>query len=59
MDVDMTSQLVDMLIPVPPKVVMIIIAMGRHLPARAMDMSLPEPPMWICSPLPWVWICFS
>ena len=42
---DMTFQLVDMLLPVPSMVDMLIIAMGRLLPAMDMDMLLPELPM--------------
>ena len=42
---DMTFQLVDMLLPVPSTVDMLIIAMGRLLPAMDMDMLFPELPM--------------
>ena len=41
MDVDMTFQLVDMLLPVLPMEDILIIAMGRLLPATDMDTPLP------------------
>jgi len=44
-EIDMTFQLVDMLLPVPSTVDMLIITMGRILPAMDMDMLLPELPM--------------
>ena len=43
MKMDMTFRRVDMLLPVPPMVDMLIIAMGRLPPAIDMDMLLPEP----------------
>ena len=62
---DMTFQLVDMLLPVPSMVDMLIIAMGRLLPAMDMDMLLPELPMVdmllsamdMSLPEPLRWIC--
>ena len=45
MEMDMTFRLVDMLLPVPPMVDKLIIAMGRILPLIDMDMLLPELPM--------------
>ena len=61
------SQLVDMLLPVPPMEDMLIIAMVRLLPATDMDMLLPEllmvdmllSAMDLPLPEPPTWICSS
>ena len=45
MEMNMTFRLGDMLLPVPPMLDMLIIAMGRLLPAIDMNMLLPELPM--------------
>ena len=61
----MTFQLVDMLLPLPSMVDILIIATGRLLPAMDMEMLLPELPMVdmllsamdISLPEPPRWIC--